>query len=179
MAHQGCATISTVPAISRTNSDDSGPRHRPCVRVQGVRGVRGLGGIRRQGDLQPPLRRPQHPLADQSNPGKERQATQDPSLAQRIGALAHGDQDEAENGDAIHGTPGPIDPGAEVAPQWLGEGLRRPYEAPQPAGCGGRRRRRHEADDDTGHVEQQHDVESGSIRLVVHGDTPSFRWEAG
>ena len=78
-------------------------------------------------------------------------------------------QGEPEHGNAVDGAAGPVGPGPEVAPQRVWQRQGRPEEAAEAAGRGSRGRRRHEPHDDAAHVEQQHDVEGRSVRLVMHG----------
>ena len=158
--------MSTVPATSSTTAATAA---RDMVVASRGRDSGGFGVVRRQGDLQSLLGRPQHPLSHEDERGEDGQTAQHPAIPERIGALAHGDEGESEDRDAVDGASGPVHPGPEVAPQGLGQRQRRPEQPAEPGGRGGGRRRRHQPHHHTGDMEQEHDVEGRPVRLVMHG----------
>ena len=81
--------------------------------------------VGRQADLKPALGRIEHALGHEGQDHEEDQAAQDPAVTQAVGALAHGQEREAEDRDAVDGPAGPVDAGAEVAAYGLGQRHRR------------------------------------------------------
>ena len=88
------------------------------------------------------------PSATRATATKRARPTQHPTVPQGVGPLAHGEESEAEDRDAVDGAAGPVDPGPEVAPQGLGQGGGGRDEAAEPGGGGGRGHRGDEPDHD-------------------------------
>ncbi len=143
------------PALHPTPNPDPSPNPDPTR-------------ARTQCDLEPSLGRPQEPFGDKGGHHEDGQPARDPAVRQGVGAPAHGQQREAEHGYPVDGPPDPIGPGPEVARHGIGNrgsGLEQPAHTRR----GGRGRHdRGQSDDHAGHVEEQHEVECGPLRLVVH-----------
>ena len=75
----GCASISTVPATSNTSATTAARAMAVASWLQGLSRTPGFGVVRRQGDLQSLLGRPQHPLPHQDERGEDGQAAQHPA----------------------------------------------------------------------------------------------------
>ena len=100
--------MSTVPATSRTRAATAARDMAVASRPTDSRGRSGCRRRRRrQRSLQPPLGRPQHTLGHQRDHHEEAEATEHPTVPERIGPLAHGQQDEPEDGDAVDGAARP------------------------------------------------------------------------
>ena len=155
---QGWAIISTVPATNREERAPAAATRRPArdmavasrAQSRPASGTVRHGRRRRAADLQPLLRRPQHPFAHERQGGEDGQPPEDPALPERIGPLAHGNQARSsEHGDAVDRAARPVDPGPEVAPQRAlaaaattrGDGGGdRPWRPPSPSSRAPRRR---------------------------------------
>ena len=136
---QGCATMSTEPSTSRTSASVAESTIVPGVAPDRPRRT-GAPGLpqRDHGNLEPALRRPEQPSASEDHHHEDDQAAHDPSVAQRVGAVAEGQEKEPEDRDAVDAPAGPVHPRAgSTGPPPRG---RRPG-AEQPAQPRGRGRR--------------------------------------
>ena len=164
----GCATMSAVPATSRTRTTVAAHTMAVASRLHRLLRRHAASAHRGQRDLEPALRRPQHALGQQGDPHEDGEPAHDPPVAERVGPVAESEEEKAEDGDAVDGAAGPVHPRTEVPLDRLGEGRGGPEqraEAPR------RERARHRGGQSDHHatdVEDEDDVEGRPVRLVVH-----------
>lgn len=131
---------------------------------------RGAGAEGEQRALKPSLGGPQYALGHEHHEHEDAQTGRDPPIAQRVRAVAEGQEKEAEERYAIDGSPGPVHAGPEVPHHRFGEGGRLAQQPGESGGDDSAGRHRGQPGHHACHVEDQHDVECRSVRRLVHWD---------